>query len=166
MIAAPILNWRLMFLPQKGRAAGWSARVTQTDLERIRSDWALAALAPDRLSAIFYARLFHIAPETRSLFPREMAEQRENLVDTLDFVVSQLSAPETMLPVVRDLAIRHVTYGVRPEHYPPVGEALIWTLERLLGPIFGDHSRRAWTEAYTLLADSMIEAAYPEEGAA
>ena len=60
------------------------------------------------------------------------------------------------------LARRHVAYGVRPEHYQPVGAALLWTLEQGLGDQFTEETRAAWTHAYGTLAEVMIEAARAE----
>ena len=62
------------------------------------------------------------------------------------------------MPAVKQLAQRHVGYGVKDEHYATVGEALIWTLEQGLGEDFTPDVREAWTEAYTYFADVMIEA--------
>ncbi|MFA9474286.1 MAG: globin domain-containing protein [Filomicrobium sp.] len=37
---------------------------------------------------------------------------------------------------MQDLGRKHVDYGVKDEHYQPVGEALIFTLEKGLGGDF------------------------------
>lgn len=61
-------------------------------------------------------------------------------------------------PSVRPLGARHATYGVRDEHYAPVGAALLWTLEQGLGADFTDETRTAWATAYGILATAMMEA--------
>jgi hemoglobin-like flavoprotein len=48
------------------------------------------------------------------------------------------------------------------EHYQPVGEALLWTLEKGLGADFTLPVKAAWTEAYKTLSGVMIAAAYPQ----
>ena len=58
-----------------------------------------------------------------------------------------------------DLGKRHASYGVRPEHYEPVGAALLWTLEQGLGPDFTPPVKEAWTSAYLLLSGVMQDAA-------
>src|SRR4051812_7025755 len=62
---------------------------------------------------------------------------------------------ERVVPTVEALGRRHVAYGVRPEHYDAVGSALIWTLERCLGPSFTYEARCAWIETYLLIAATM-----------
>ena len=76
-------------------------------------------------------------------------------------VVGSLGQFETVIPVVRDLAKRHVAYGVEPAHYPLVGAALLWTLEQGLADEFTPALRAAWEAAYSALAEVMIAAAYP-----
>ena len=62
-------------------------------------------------------------------------------------------------PQVRPLGRRHAGYKVTAEHYKPVGEALIWTLEQGLGDAFTPPIKTAWLEAYTMVANVMKEAA-------
>src|SRR5258708_2253620 len=81
-------------------------------------------------AALFYGRLFEIAPDVRPLFRGDMAEQGRKLMATLGVVVNGLTDLESILPAASALAKKHVSYGVRAEHYGPVGVALLWTLER------------------------------------
>ena len=108
---------------------------------------------------LFYTRLFELDPALKALFRTDRAEQGRKLMQALAFVVKGLSRPEQIVPVVEDLGRRHVSYGVRDEHYGTVGQALLWTLEKGLGEAFTSEVREAWTSAYTLLATVMQKAA-------
>lgn len=88
-----------------------------------------------------------------------MTQQGAKLMAALGFVVHGLDRAETILPTVRDLAKRHVGYGVEEHHYPIVGQALIETLAAGLGEAFTPPVREAWEAAYGLLASVMIAAA-------
>lgn len=107
---------------------------------------------------LFYNRLFEIAPETRSMFPADLKEQKGKLMAMLGTAVSNLHQLETILPAVKALGERHKGYGVTAAHYAPVGAALLWTLEKGLGPDFTPEVKAAWTEAYTALAGVMTAA--------
>jgi hemoglobin-like flavoprotein len=120
----------------------------------------------DQAAALFYGRLFEIAPEVRPLFRGDMAEQGRKLMATLAVVVNGLGNLETILPAASALAQRHVGYGVKAEHYQPVGAALLWTLERGLGPDWTPAVADAWTAAYTTLSGYMIGEAYGRSEAA
>jgi hemoglobin-like flavoprotein len=102
-------------------------------------------------------------PSLRSLFARDMAAQRVKLMAALGVVVGSLDRLENILPLVRQLGRRHAAYGVRPDHYATVGEALIWTLAQALGPDFTREARRAWIDAYGHLAWAMIAAAEEDD---
>ena len=109
-------------------------------------------------AALFYPRLFEIAPEVRPLFPQDLKEQKVKLMAMLSTAVSNLHKLDTILPAVKDLGARHKGYGVTAAHYAPVGAALLWTLEKGLGPDFTPEVKAAWNETYTALAGVMTEA--------
>jgi len=108
---------------------------------------------------LFYDRLFTIAPEVRSLFPSDLTEQKKKLMQMLATAVTNLHQVETILPAVEALGRRHVSYGVTPKHYEPVGAALLWTLEQGLGAEFTPPVKDAWTETYMTVAGVMTKAA-------
>ncbi len=125
----------------------------------------VAAIAP-QAARLFYGRLFDLDPSVERLFNlARMKSQGTKLMTALAFVVAHLDRPDRLLPVIRDMAVRHVGYGVRREHYIPVGEALLWALEQGLGAAFTSELRAAWAEAYVTLASVMTEAAYAEMAA-
>ena len=111
-------------------------------------------------AALFYGRLFEIAPEVKPLFKGDIKEQGKKLMTTLAAVVNGLDNLPSILPAASALAKKHVSYGVKPGHYAPVGAALLWTLERGLGATWTPQLAAAWTGAYTTLSGFMIGEAY------
>jgi hemoglobin-like flavoprotein len=140
--------------------------MTPHQVKLVRDSFAKIAPIADQAAAMFYGRLFDVAPQVRPLFPKDMAEQQRKLMATLAVVVSGLANLETILPVASALAKRHVIYGVTADHYPIVGAALLWTLERGLGAAWNAQLAEAWTAAYARLADFMIGEAYGPKQAA
>jgi hemoglobin-like flavoprotein len=108
----------------------------------------------------FYIELFAIEPSLKRMFKGDMLEQRKKLLAALARVILALSAPATILDPLKALAVRHVGYGVRPEHYTYMGNALLRTLEKGLGEEFTPELRNAWMAAFQSLATIMKEAAY------
>lgn len=129
-------------------------------IERVTASFAKVVPIREAAAGLFYGRLFEVAPEVKPLFKGDMSEQGKKLMATLAVVVNGLKNLDAILPAVRALAVKHVDYGVRPEHYAKVGAALIWTLEQGLGDDFTPETRAAWIAAYTLLSDTMIAAAH------
>lgn len=136
--------------------------MTPDQIQLVQTSFAKIAPTADQAAGLFYGRLFEADPSLRPLFKGDIADQGRKLVTTLGVVVNGLRNLEAMLPAAEALAVRHVGYGVRPEHYQPVGEALIWTLGKGLGEAFTTEMREAWIAAYTALSGAMIAAAYPD----
>jgi hemoglobin-like flavoprotein len=113
----------------------------------------------DTAADIFYDRLFEIAPDVRSLFPRDLSEQKKKLIAMLATAVNNLHQVDKIIGAVEDLGKRHVAYGVTAQHYQPVGAALLYTLEKGLGSDFTPPVKTAWTEVYATLAGVMQTAA-------
>jgi hemoglobin-like flavoprotein len=154
--------------PDPGRTPSIAFRrqiMTLDQIELVQTSFAKIVPISDTATSLFYGRLFEIAPELKPLFKSDMRGQGRKLMTTLGAVVSGLRNLDAILPIAKALALKHVTYGVRPEHYKPVGEALIWTLERGLGDDFTPTARTAWTVAYETLSSAMIANAYGEVAA-
>jgi hemoglobin-like flavoprotein len=134
--------------------------MTPQQIELVQTSFARVTPMSDEAGRIFYGRLFNIAPDIRVLFRGDMDEQSRKLMAMLAAVVNGLRDLDTIVPAAEALAIRHLDYGVKAEHYKPVGEALVWTLEQGLGDAFDDQTREAWEAAYRLLTDVMIKTAY------
>jgi len=92
------------------------------------------------------------------MFKGDLILQRQKLGEMLAQVVDGLKAPETILPLVHDLAVRHVAYGVEERHYAMVGTALLRALKHELGAAFTPEVREAWVSAYQWLTDEMLQA--------
>jgi hemoglobin-like flavoprotein len=140
--------------------------VSPEQITLVQESFSKVAPIADQAAALFYRRLFEIAPQTRALFKADMSEQGRKLMNTLGVVVRGLTNLESILPAASALAKRHVEYGVKAEHYAPVGEALLWTLEQGLGDDWNASTREAWTKAYETLSDFMIGKAYGKTKAA
>jgi hemoglobin-like flavoprotein len=129
--------------------------MTPQQVDLIRSSFAKVLHQRDAAGRLFYDRLFTIAPEVRSLFPDDINPQARKLMDTLAVAVNALRDAPTLTATLQDLGHRHRTYGVNPNHYAKVGEALLWTLEKGLGPSFDEPTREAWTALYGVVAATM-----------
>jgi hemoglobin-like flavoprotein len=130
--------------------------------------YSFAKIMPtaEEAAASFYGRLFEISPDVEQLFHGDVKEQGRKLLATLAVIVGGLTDLATVLPVASALARKHVAYGVRAEHYAPVGVALVWMLERGLKAEWTSDLAAAWTNAYTTLSEYMIDEAYGRREAA
>ena len=137
-----------------------------SQVKLVQESFAKVVPISEQAAVIFYDRLFEVAPSVKAMFPADMTEQRKKLMGTLAAVVNGLSNLESILPAASALAKRHVGYGAKPEHYPVVGGALLWTLEKGLGEAWTPELASAWTAAYGTLSSFMISEAYGRAQAA
>ena len=133
--------------------------MTPHQIELVQTSFAKVVPIADQAAAIFYARLFEVAPGVRALFKGDMVEQGRKLMNMLGSVTRLLDKLDTLVPVAQRLAERHVAYGAKPEHYAVVGATLIYTLDKGLGAEFTPEVRQAWETAYGTLSAVMIAAA-------
>jgi hemoglobin-like flavoprotein len=135
--------------------------MTNNQIQIVKKTWSIVAkLDPSVAGTLFYTRLFAGNPEIKSMFKTSIKEQSAKLITMINYAVSKLDKPTLMLNDVAKMAKRHVEYGVQPGHYLLVGNALIWTLAQALDEHWTEETRTAWSSCYTMLSNTMIEAAY------
>lgn len=133
--------------------------LTEEQVKMVQDSFAKVEPIADTAASIFYDRLFTIAPDVKPLFASaDMSEQGKKLMTMIATAVRGLTNLEKIVPAVQKLGVRHVDYGVKKEHFAPVGAALLFTLETGLKDDWNDELKDAWGTTYQVLADTMIAA--------
>lgn len=136
--------------------------MNDAQISLIQDSFSKVVPIKDAAAEIFYSDLFETAPQVKPYFANaDMAEQGSKLMATLGVVVNGLRDLDKIVPVARQLAVKHVDYGVKAEDYDAVGASLIRTLEKGLGDAFSPETKEAWLGAYAVLSGVMKDAAYP-----
>jgi hemoglobin-like flavoprotein len=102
----------------------------------------------DAFAKTFYFKLFALEPSVRPLFSSDMQAQGKKLMHLVGVAVANARHPDRIRGAVDQLAIRHVRYGVKMEHFATVGTALLSTFEETLGPRFNSATKGAWAALY------------------
>lgn len=129
--------------------------MTPKQADLVKASWAKVVPIRDTAATLFYDKLFELDPSLRPMFKGDIAEQGRKLMTMLNTAVRGLDHLDQLVPAVRALGERHRSYGVEHDHYATVAVALLWTLEQGLGEDFTPEVRGAWTEVYTVLAQTM-----------
>jgi NAD(P)H-flavin reductase len=140
-------------------------RRNAVDERRLKESFARAAAYGDQVALFFYSHLFLSHPETRAMFPVSMASQRDKLLNALGRIIADVSNHDDLVPFLQGLGRDHRKFGTLPAHYPAVGASLLATLAHFNGAEWNDDLARDWTEAYTVIAQVMSEAAAADEAA-
>jgi len=126
----------------------------------IQSTFAKITLEQDDFIDNFYSTLFQRYGVVKPLFDGvDMSSQKQKLVSTLALVVNNIESPDAFTPIIEELGSRHVGYGAEDGYYDAVGECLLYAIETTLGDDWNSEVERAWTEAYTVVADIMKQGA-------
>ncbi|WEO96463.1 globin domain-containing protein [Streptomyces sp. FXJ1.172] len=133
------------------------------DAMLIRRTMAEIAPIADKVTSYFYALLFVRHPELRALFPAAMDIQRERLLKALLTAAEHMDDTAVLVGYLQDLGRGHRKYGTRAEHYPAVGECLIGALSEYAAAVWSPETEAAWVRTYTLMSQTMIDAAALDE---
>lgn len=111
------------------------------------------------LTKHFYQRMFTHNPELKNIFNQghqNSGRQQEALAMAVAAYAENIDDPSVLLPVVERIAHKHVSLGIRAEHYAIVGRHLLASIKEVLGDAASDDLISAWAAAYTELADLFI----------
>ena len=126
------------------------------DPEMLRRSFALVVERAPDVTGRFYDLLFARHPALRGMFSRNArAKQEEMLARAIGAVLDHLEAPGWLASNLAALGARHAGYGVRPEMYSWVGDALLSTLAEIAGDDWTQALAAQWTEAYGVVVTLM-----------
>jgi len=112
------------------------------------------------ITTVFYRSLFAEHPELTNIF--NMANQangvqQQSLAAAVFAYAANIDNPGALGPVVSRIVHKHVSLGIKPEHYPIVGRHLLGAIQQVLGEAATPALLDAWAEAYGSLAKLFIE---------
>ena len=132
----------------RSHASDW---INALEILRIRLGFARVVPNCDAFAADFYARLFELAPATRTLFPDDPSMRRLKLKQTLVMLMTSLNRPAELKPALASLAHRNSSCGL--DEFILIGKTLIDTLATHLGNRFTPDDRSAWTALQARVAE-------------
>ncbi len=123
----------------------------------LRESLELTLSKDDTFPARFYDVLFERHPEVRAMFHRSTpGAQRKMFAQKLMSIIDAFEEPAKLAREAAAVGGSHENYGVTPEMYAWVGEALIQTLAEACGDAWTVEAERARREAYAKLADAVL----------
>jgi nitric oxide dioxygenase len=130
-------------------------------LNVVRATAAVVAAHADQITAHFYPRMFAAHPELLRVFNQgnqATGEQSKALAGSVVAYAVQLIDPEAppFDHVMRRIAYKHISLGIRPEQYTIVGEHLLASVGEVLGDAVTPEIAAAWSEVYWLFALQLV----------
>ncbi len=113
------------------------------------------------ITTTFYRNVFAEIPALTNLFNmgnQANGAQQQSLASAVFAYAANIGSPEKLGPVIERIVHKHVSVGVRAEHYPIVGRHLLGAIAETLGEAATPELLNAWAEAYGSLAKVFIDA--------
>lgn len=113
------------------------------------------------LTSHFYKRMLSHNPELMQVFNmghQRAGFQQQALAGAVLAYAENIENLPALLGAVTHIANKHVSVGIRAEHYPIVGKHLIASIKEVLDDAATPELIDAWTAAYMQLADVLIGA--------
>ncbi|CCQ11245.1 Putative bacterial haemoglobin [Pseudoalteromonas luteoviolacea B = ATCC 29581] len=129
--------------------------ITPRQKQLVQESFKLVEPIADQAAQIFYQTLFEYDPSLKRLFKSDIRSQGKKLMMTLKVAVKGLDDLDALIPVLQQLAARHVEYGVKAKDFTPVGNALLYTLKVGLGEKWNRELRQAWVDTFRAMATIM-----------
>lgn len=127
----------------------------------VRATAGVVAAHAEEITRVFYPAMFAAHPELLRVFNRAnqaVGEQPKALAASVVAFAVQLIDPDApdFTPVMRRIAHKHVSLGIRAREYTIVGHHLLDAVGTVLGDAVTPEVRAAWDEVYWLFGCSLI----------
>ena len=130
--------------------------LSQQTIDIVKATAAPIAVNAEAITTRMYEILFANYPETEILFQNASPDQHKKLAGAVVAYAANIDNLSVLSKAVENMAQKHVSTMVKPEHYPMVGVSLLEAVKDILGDAATDSVIEAWKEAYFFLADILI----------
>jgi nitric oxide dioxygenase len=134
--------------------------LSEKTIEIIKSTVPVLEQYGEQITKHFYKTMLSNHPELLNIFNhanQKQGRQQKALAASVYAAAKHIDQLETILPVVKQIAHKHRSLGVKKEHYPIVGKHLLLAIKDVLGDAATDEIIEAWKEAYEVIANVFIQ---------
>ncbi|PLR76199.1 NO-inducible flavohemoprotein [Bacillus sp. V3-13] len=128
-------------------------------IEIIKSTIPVLEEHGEKITTRFYQLMFENHPELLNIFNhvnQQQGRQQKALAGTVYAAAKYIDNLEAIIPVVKQIAHKHRSIGIKPEQYPIVGKHLLLAIQDVLGDHATPEIIHAWERAYAIIADAFI----------
>ena len=144
-------------MASKSTAVKSTKNVLGLEADILRETFDLLAPNAEKMVLRFYDELFERFPGVIPMFENTTkAKQAKMLVAALKLVIANVDDPDKLVPVLQEMGKKHKGYGAIPEHYGAVAETLLDVMKEFAGKAWTKQVHQAWSDALTLVAETML----------
>jgi len=163
------------------RAAPGPAHPSSSMMTTVQMSWQrVKEIGTDAVGELFYKKFFALQPESKLLFPvsvrmryRDWAADGEEhetdlndspalrklwakVIDAIGSAVAGLQDVSRLVPMLQQLGMRHVGYGLKTEYFVVAEKVMVEVLKEGLGDFFNKEIENAWVMVYGFMTATML----------
>jgi len=177
--AAIVASGRPQRMPQ---GMGGMSQPDSNQMTAVQMSWVqLQQVGTDVAGGLFYKKFFQVQPDATKLFPMTVrmryqdwaseAEEKEDdldnspamrklwakVIDAVGSAVAGLHDVNKLVPMLNQLGMRHVGYGLKPEYVQLAGTILVDVLKEGLGDAFTKEVENSWVMVFGFMSATMLQ---------
>ncbi|APG48694.1 globin domain-containing protein [Phaeobacter porticola] len=129
--------------------------ITEHDKGLIRSSVESERMDLSLFVSRFYKRFFESCPDTRKLFPDDIALQEDKLLTSLMHIIEALDHPEKLSAILKQQGERHRAIQISDQHFNSFIQSFTGALAETLGPDWTAEVRDVWIVFLTDVVQTM-----------
>ena len=134
--------------------------LSEKTIEIVKSTAPVVKENGTKITKAFYKKMLGENPELLNYFNhvnQKVGSQPTALANSIIAAAENIDNLEAIIDPVKTIAHKHRALSIRPEHYPIVGENLLYAIKEVLGDAATDEILKAWEEAYGEIANVFIQ---------
>jgi nitric oxide dioxygenase len=124
--------------------------LSKKTMEIVKSTVPVLEQHGEQITKRFYQSMLSNHPELLNIFNhanQKQGRQQRALAQAIYNAAKHIDQLEAIMPVVKQIAHKHCSLGIKPEHYPIVGKHLLLAMKEVLKEAATDEIINAWAEA-------------------
>lgn len=134
--------------------------LSQKTIDLVKSTVPALEANGTKVTSTFYKMMFEAHPELLNIFNhvnQAQGRQQTALANMVIAAAKHIEHLEALLSDVTQVSHKHRGLGIKPEHYPIVGEFILKAIKEVMGDAATDEIINAWAEAYGAIAQVFID---------
>jgi len=134
----------------------------QASIQSAQTLWnRLSEIQKAEYMVLVYRVLFNRHPEYKAMFPKDLERVRDNMTDTINYLIQHLQQPEKMQVVFDCLGEKHKALNITVEMFPYMVSCKVEALDEFFSGSLSTEDLGHWEKTMSFLANGIMQA-YPE----
>jgi len=121
----------------------------------------LSELQKAEYMVLVYRVFLNRYPEYKSMFPKDLEHVRDNMADTINYLIQHLEEPDKLKIVFDCLGVKHSALNIKVEMFPHMVNSQIEALDEFYSGSLSAVDLECWKNTMDFFANGIVQA-YPD----